>query len=149
VGPRELRAGARSRLYSAREEWTQARSASDGASRPSRAPGLCWLRDSEERGKMDAYRTRDRRRGANVIAINEQVSVPDEELSWSFVRSGGPGGQNVNKVASKAVLRWRLADNRTLPEEARARLVGQQRRRITTEGELIITSQAHRDQDRN
>src|SRR5262249_38651480 len=68
VGPRELRAGARSRLYSAREEWTQARSASDGASRPSRAPGLCWLRDSEERGKMDAYRTRDRRRGANVIA---------------------------------------------------------------------------------
>jgi ribosome-associated protein len=84
-----------------------------------------------------------------VVAINEQVSVPDDELSWSFVRSGGPGGQNVNKVASKAVLRWRLADNTTLPEEARARLAGQQRRRITTEGELIITSQAHRDQDRN
>ena len=84
-----------------------------------------------------------------MVAINEQVSIPEDELSWSFARSGGPGGQNVNKVASKAVLRWRLSDNTTLPEEARARLRGQQRRRITTEGELLITSQEHRDQERN
>ncbi len=84
-----------------------------------------------------------------MVSIDDRVSIPDEELEWSFARSGGPGGQNVNKVASKAVLRWRLMDNTTLPEEAKARLRGQQRRRITTEGELLITSQEHRDQERN
>jgi ribosome-associated protein len=81
--------------------------------------------------------------------INDQVQVPDEELEWSYARSGGPGGQNVNKVSSKALLRWRLGENTTLPAEARARLVGQQRRRITTEGDLLITSQRYRDQERN
>jgi ribosome-associated protein len=82
-------------------------------------------------------------------AINEQVSIPDDELEWSFARSGGPGGQNVNKVSSKAILRWRLAENTTLPAEAKNRLQGQQRRRITSEGDLLITSQRYRDQDRN
>jgi ribosome-associated protein len=81
--------------------------------------------------------------------INEQVSVPDDELEWSYARSGGPGGQNVNKVSSKAILRWRLQSNTTLPAEVRDRLIGQQRRRITTEGDLLITSQRYRDQERN
>jgi ribosome-associated protein len=89
------------------------------------------------------------RKEAAVLPINDQLSIPEGELSWSFVRSGGPGGQNVNKVASKAVLRWRLGENTTLPEEVKARLRGQQRRRITAEGELIVTAQAHRDQERN
>ena len=81
--------------------------------------------------------------------INEQIHIPDGELEWSFARSGGPGGQNVNKVSSKALLRWRLVDNTTLPAEAKARLQGQQRRRITGEGDLLITSQRYRDQERN
>jgi ribosome-associated protein len=81
--------------------------------------------------------------------INEQLHIPDDELEWSFARSGGPGGQNVNKVASKAILRWHLAQNFTLPPEAKARLIGQQRRRITTEGDLLIVSQRYRDQERN
>jgi ribosome-associated protein len=84
-----------------------------------------------------------------MLAINEQLGIPDEELSWTFVRSGGPGGQNVNKVASKAVLRWDLAANTTLPEEVKVRLRGQQRRRITTDGELVLSSQRYRDQERN
>jgi ribosome-associated protein len=82
-------------------------------------------------------------------AINEQVHIPDDELEWSFARASGPGGQNVNKVSSKALLRWRLLGNTTLPAEAKARLQGQQRRRITTEGDLLITSQRYRDQERN
>jgi ribosome-associated protein len=82
-------------------------------------------------------------------AINEQLHIPDDELEWSFARSGGPGGQNVNKVSSKAILRWRLGENTTLPPEAKTRLIGQQRRRITTEGDLLITSQRYRDQERN
>ena len=81
--------------------------------------------------------------------INEHIHIPDDELEWSYARSGGPGGQNVNKVSSKAILRWHLAVNTSLPAEAKARLVGQQRRRVTTEGDLLVTSQRFRDQERN
>src|SRR3984957_19745518 len=84
-----------------------------------------------------------------MLEINDQIMIPDTELSWTFVRSGGPGGQNVNKVASKAVLRWSLQNNTTLPDEVKLRLSGQQRRRITTEGEMVLSSQRYRDQDRN
>jgi len=83
------------------------------------------------------------------MEINKKISIPDAELSWSFVRSGGPGGQNVNKVASKAVLRWSLENNTSLPDEVKVRLRGQQRRRITTEGDLLLNSQRYRDQERN
>jgi ribosome-associated protein len=84
-----------------------------------------------------------------MVAINDWLTVPDEEVEWAFARSGGPGGQNVNKVASKAQLRWHLARNTTLPPEALLRLRGQQRRRITTDGDLLIVSQRHRDQEQN
>lgn len=84
-----------------------------------------------------------------MLVINERYSIPDEELEWSFTRSGGPGGQNVNKVSSRAVLRWKLAENTSLPEEARMRLRGLERRRITTRGDLLLTSQRFRDQERN
>lgn len=76
-------------------------------------------------------------------------TIPEEELQWTYVRSGGPGGQNVNKVASKAVLRWDLAGSPSVPEEVKARLRTLQRRRITGEGELVLSSQRFRDQDRN
>jgi ribosome-associated protein len=84
-----------------------------------------------------------------MLAINDRVQIPETEFDWSYVRSGGPGGQNVNKVASKAVLRWDLANSPSLPEEVKARLRTLQRRRITNEGELILNSQRFRDQERN
>ena len=84
-----------------------------------------------------------------MFEINAQLRIPDSEFQWSFVRSGGPGGQNVNKVASKAVLRWNLTGNASLPEDVKARFRSQQRNRITTEGDVIITSQRYRDQERN
>jgi ribosome-associated protein len=84
-----------------------------------------------------------------MLEINPQLQIPDTELQWTFARSGGPGGQNVNKVASKAVLRWNLAVSPSLPEEVKTRIRDQQRNRITTEGDLIITSQRYRDQERN
>ena len=81
--------------------------------------------------------------------IDGNVSIPDDELEWTFSRSGGPGGQNVNKVASKAQLRWAVAASTVLPEEVRDRLLTQQRNRITTDGDLLISSQIYRDQERN
>jgi ribosome-associated protein len=84
-----------------------------------------------------------------MFAVNDHLQVPEDEFQWSFVRSGGPGGQNVNKVASKAVLRWHVAGTQSLPPEVRERFTIQQRRRITTEGDLVLTSQRYRDQERN
>jgi ribosome-associated protein len=75
--------------------------------------------------------------------------VPDAELHFSFARAGGPGGQNVNKVASKAVLHWDLAGSPSLPEEVKARLRTLQRRRITGDGVLVLQGQRFRDQARN
>jgi ribosome-associated protein len=84
-----------------------------------------------------------------MFAITPLLQIPEEEFDWSFARSGGPGGQNVNKVASKAVLRWNIAASSALPEDVKIRLALQQKRFFTQDGEIVIMSQRHRDQDRN
>src|SRR5262245_36920907 len=84
-----------------------------------------------------------------MLAVNERIRIPDDEFVWSFVRSGGPGGQNVNKVASKAVLHWDLAASPSVPEPVKARLRTLQRRRVTKEGLLVLSSQRFRDQEKN
>jgi ribosome-associated protein len=84
-----------------------------------------------------------------MATIDHRFHIPDSELEWSFVRASGPGGQNVNKVASKAVLRWHLKENTSLPDELKARLRVQQHGRITLDGDLVLTSQRYRDQERN
>jgi ribosome-associated protein len=84
-----------------------------------------------------------------MLDINEFIRIPDEELTFTFVRASGPGGQNVNKVSSKAVLRWNLNASPSVPEEIKARLRAQQRRRITLSGDLVLTSQQFRDQEKN
>jgi ribosome-associated protein len=84
-----------------------------------------------------------------MFEVTSNLQIPESEFHWTFVRSSGPGGQNVNKVASRAVLRWDLATNTSLPEDMKTRLRMQQRRRMTTEGELILSSQRFRDQKRN
>ncbi len=84
-----------------------------------------------------------------MFVVNDRIQIPDEELQFSFARSGGPGGQNVNKVSSKAILRWDLGLNTTVPIEVKDRLRALQRNRITVEGELVIQAQNYRDQERN
>ena len=84
-----------------------------------------------------------------MIDVNAHIQIADEEISWSFARSGGPGGQNVNKVSSKAVLRWNVNASPNLPPDVKARLYELYGGQITTEGDLVITSQRYRDQPRN
>lgn len=75
--------------------------------------------------------------------------IPEDELRFEFARSSGPGGQNVNKVNSKAILRWNPAVSLALTEPVRARLLVLARTRITLEGDLLIVSQRFRDQAKN
>src|SRR3954452_10407453 len=91
----------------------------------------------------------ERREGCRMLTVNDAITIPDTEFDWTYARSGGPGGQNVNKVSSKAVLRWDLWASPSVPPHVKDRLVALNRRRVTTEGELILTSQRYRDQDRN
>ncbi len=84
-----------------------------------------------------------------MFIITPSIAIPQAELNWRFVRSSGPGGQNVNKVASKAVLSWDVASTRSLPEDVKGRLQKQNRRRLTKNGILLLTSQRFRDQEKN
>jgi ribosome-associated protein len=81
--------------------------------------------------------------------IPPDIHVSDDELHFTFVRSSGPGGQNVNKVNSKAVLRWNVMASPGLPEGARGRFVSRFGNRLTDAGELVLSSQRFRDQRRN
>ena len=75
--------------------------------------------------------------------------VPLAELHFAFARSSGPGGQNVNKVESKALLRWDVAASRALPAAVLARFRARNARRINEEGVFLLTSQRHRERERN
>lgn len=84
-----------------------------------------------------------------MLRINDRISIPLSEFRWDVSRSGGPGGQNVNKVNSKVLLRWSPTTSPSLPEPVRARLVAALASRLTREGELLVSSQRTRDQSRN
>lgn len=81
--------------------------------------------------------------------MNDQLSIPRGEIEFSFARSAGPGGQNVNKVNSKAVLRWRPAGSAALPPAVLDRLLERNATRLTRGGVLVIACDTHRDQGRN
>jgi ribosome-associated protein len=85
----------------------------------------------------------------SLLAVTETLAIPLDEFRFEFARSGGPGGQNVNKVNSKAVLRWIPAESPSLPHAVRDRLLRAVSSRLTKEGELLVTSQLTRDQSRN
>ena len=77
------------------------------------------------------------------------IRIPDSELVERFVRSAGPGGQNVNKVATAVELRFDIANSPSLPEPVRERLLARRDRRVTGEGVLVLSAQRFRTQDRN
>lgn len=84
-----------------------------------------------------------------MLTINPRLQIPLREFTFSFARSSGPGGQNVNKVNTKALLRWPVMTSPSLTEPVRQRLLMKCRRQITVDGDLLIVSQRFRDAGRN
>jgi ribosome-associated protein len=83
------------------------------------------------------------------LEISPRWRLPLDEVTFEYARSSGPGGQNVNKVSSKTTLRWNVRQSTHLRSDILERLVTRFGSRLTLSGELLITSQRHRDQERN
>jgi ribosome-associated protein len=84
-----------------------------------------------------------------TLAVSGSFSIPEGELQERFFTAGGPGGQNVNKVASAVELRFDIARSASLPEAVRQRLMSLAGRRLTQDGVLVIQARRHRTQERN
>jgi ribosome-associated protein len=84
-----------------------------------------------------------------MISVTDAISIAESELTFHYIRSAGPGGQNVNKVSTAAQLRFDAAGSPSLPEEVLRRLRGVVGKRMTAAGEVIITAQRFRSQERN
>ena len=84
-----------------------------------------------------------------MIQITPSLTIPDDELTFTFVRASGPGGQNVNKVATAAQLRFDVRNSPSLPEEVKARLVKLAGYRMTKEGILVMEAKRTRSQEQN
>ncbi|MDQ3339240.1 MAG: aminoacyl-tRNA hydrolase [Myxococcota bacterium] len=87
--------------------------------------------------------------GSRDIVVTQRLTIPAGELEMSFARSGGSGGQNVNKVSSKVDLRWNPQTSTALTHDDRSQLLDRLKNRLTTDGYLIVTSQLTRDQIKN
>jgi ribosome-associated protein len=83
------------------------------------------------------------------LKVSPDVEIPESDLTVSFIRSAGPGGQNVNKVATAVQLRFALAANETLRADVKARLRALAGKRVTEAGELLIVSRESRSQEQN
>ncbi len=84
-----------------------------------------------------------------MIRITNHIAIDESEISESFIRASGPGGQNVNKLSTAVQLRFDVRRSPSLPDEVRARLERMAGRRLTNDGVLVITAQRYRTQERN
>jgi ribosome-associated protein len=84
-----------------------------------------------------------------MIRVTPSISIAERELEEHFIRASGPGGQNVNKLASAVELRFDVRRSPSLPDDVRARLERLAGRRLTREGVLVINAERHRTQERN
>jgi ribosome-associated protein len=83
------------------------------------------------------------------LVISPEISIPDEELEWKFIRSSGPGGQNVNKVSSAVQLRFLLPVDSSLPVAVRCRLRRLAGQKLLDDGSILISARSERSQEQN
>jgi ribosome-associated protein len=88
-------------------------------------------------------------KSAQILSVTSGLKIPLREFSITFSRSSGPGGQNVNKLSTKATLRWPVRFSPSLSAGIRSRFLAKYNRKITGGGDLLITSQRSRDAGRN
>jgi len=84
-----------------------------------------------------------------MIRITDSIAIDESELEESFIRSSGPGGQNVNKLSTAVQLRFDVRRSPSLPNDVAVRLAQLCGRRLTKDGVLVIVAQRHRTQERN
>jgi ribosome-associated protein len=84
-----------------------------------------------------------------ALRVTPQIVIGENELEERFIQASGPGGQNVNKVATAVQLRFDVAHSPSLPEAVRERLIALSGRRLTQDGVLVLTARRHRTQERN
>jgi ribosome-associated protein len=84
-----------------------------------------------------------------VIFVRPGVAIAESELDVRYVRSSGPGGQNVNKTSTKAVVRWNVRGAPNLRDDVKARFLARFASRVTDAGDVLLTSDRYRDQPRN
>ena len=84
-----------------------------------------------------------------MIQITPEIAIAEDELVESFVRSSGPGGQNVNKVSSAVQLRFDIRRSPSLPNDVALRMMRLAGKRLTKDGVIVIVAQQHRTQERN
>lgn len=84
-----------------------------------------------------------------MLHINSHIQIPENELAETFIRSSGPGGQNVNKVASAVQLRFDVEGSDELSEEVKQRLMRLAGSRVTSDGVIVIEAKRYRDQEKN
>ena len=85
----------------------------------------------------------------NMLYVTNSIQIPEEELQESFIRSSGPGGQNVNKVATAVQLRFNTGKSPALDEEVKMRLKRLAGRRMTADGVIVIEAKRYREQEKN
>lgn len=81
--------------------------------------------------------------------INQEITIPDNELAFSYARSSGPGGQNVNKVNSKVILKWNVHQSAALPPGVKNRFLNRYGNRLSQDGALTLNSDESRDRPVN
>lgn len=84
-----------------------------------------------------------------MLEVTKNIRISLREFDFTFARSGGPGGQNVNKVNSKAVMFWTIEESEGVPESVKKRFIEAYAKRLSAEGVLVLQSDRFRDQKRN